>query len=667
MDFFEHQEAARRSTRKLVIFFALAMAGVILAVYVAFAIVLIPPERYQGGRTAYAFELMTNPDSPRQRALSAFDFLLDRPWWDPALFLSVAAGTGMVIAMGGVAKAAQLSQGGRVVASLLGGRLLEPNSGGMEERRLLNVVEEMALASGTPVPAIYLLADEPGINAFAAGFSPSDAVIGVTRGCVQLLSRDELQGVVAHEFSHILNGDMRLNMRLMAAVFGITMISSIGGAVLRLGAYAPRRHGNNGRGGGAGVALIILGGLLYIVGCVGVLFGSLIRAAISRQREFLADAASVQFTRNAAGIAGALKKIGGLTEGSRLMAPRAAEASHFYFGNGLGESMLNAFATHPPLLERILRIDPSFDGEFPAVVGPPRASVSAPPAQRARPPVLVNPSDFVAGVGMLTDAQIYYAGALRRSMPQPLLEAAHEPAGACALVFGFLLARDGAICASQLRGLKGRLEPAQFGEIERLLPEVRSLEPGKRLPLLDVSVQGLRQLSQGQYESFMIAVDDLVWGDQSMDLFEFTLLRLLRRHIGAHFGKADRPAIRHQDWDAIMPDALLLLSALAHAGSGGDAGLADRAFRMGASQLETGERREWPLAEVEECCDLDRIARSLDRLNEATPWLKKNLLFAAATTVMEDREMSLEETELLRAIADSLGCPVPPFAGAERA
>lgn len=661
MDFFEHQEAARRSTRRLVLLFTLGVVGVILAVYVAFAIVLIPPTRYEGGRGAYAFELMTDPDSRRQRELGAADFLLDRPWWDPALFLSVAVGTSLVIGLGGVAKAAQLSSGGRAVASLLGGRLLEPNAGGMEERRLLNVVEEMSLAAGVPVPAVYLMSEEPGINAFAAGFSPADAVIGVTRGCMRLLSRDELQGVVAHEFSHILNGDMRLNMRLMAAVFGITMISSIGGAVLRLGAYAPRRRDDS-RGGGMGAALLILGGLLYFVGCVGVFFGSLIRAAISRQREFLADAASVQFTRNADGIVGALKKIGGLAQGSRLIAPRAAEASHFYFGNGLRESFFNAFATHPPLVERILRIHPSFDGQFPEVV-PEAVSYAAP--QKAAPPRLtrpMNPSDFVAGIGMLTDTQVYYAEAMRRAMPDVLMAAAHEPAGACALVFGLLLSRDGIICASQLQSLKSRVDAAQFGETERLLPAVRALDPTLRLPLIDVAIQGLRQLSPAQFESFMTAVDELVWGDQGVDLFEFTLLRLFRCHIGPHFGGADRPQVRYRRWQPILPEALLLLSALAHAGTARDAEMAARAFRAGVAQLELRERGDWRVGDAAECCDLESISKALDRVNQATPWLKKNFLLAAATTVMEDREMSIEEGELLRAMADSLGCPVPPFA-----
>lgn len=666
MDFFEHQEDARRATRKLVVLFLLAVVGVVLAVYVAFAIVLIPPTRYQGDRATYAMELMMDPDSKRQRAIDGIDFLFVRPWWDPVLFGAVTAGTVLIIGLGGATKAAQLASGGRAVASLLGGRLLEPNASDPDERRLLNVVEEMALASGVPVPAVYLMGDEPGINAFAAGFSPADAVVGVTRGCMRLLSRDELQGVVAHEFSHILNGDMRLNMRLMAVVFGITVISSLGGAVLRLGAYAPRRSGGGSREGGAGigVAMLILGALLYLVGWVGVFFGSMIRAAISRQREFLADAAAVQFTRNPPGISGALKKIGGLAQGSRLFAARAAEASHFYFSNGLRESWLNAFATHPPLEERIQRIDPQFDGVFPEVA--PDAVEAAAPARRAPPrlPKPINASDFVAGIGLLNDAQIYYAEALRREIPGPLVEASHEPVGACAIVFGLLLSEEGAVCAAQLGQLRSGLDVAQFAETERLLPEVRGLDVALQLPLLDLAVQGLRQLSPDQFDAFMAAVDALIWGDQSVDLFEFTLLRLLRRHIEPHFREAVRPVVRYATWEPVLPEALLVLSALAHVGAGGDPARAGSAFRAGSSQLEVGSRQEWPMADEHECCDLGRIDVALLRLRDVSPWMKKNFLLAAATTVMADREMSVEEGELLRSIADSLDCPVPPFARA---
>ena len=241
----------------------------------------------------------------------------------------------------------------------------------LDERKILNVVEEMAIASGTPVPPVYLMENEEGINAFAAGFTPGDAVIGVTRGCIRTLTRDELQGVIAHEFSHILNGDMRLNIRLIGVLYGILLISMTGWLIFRSTAYNTgfntRRDDDDRRGGNPWP---LVGLALYILGYVGVLFGNLIKAAVSRQREFLADASAVQFTRNPDGIAGALKKIGALSEGSKIQAPEAQETSHLFFGEATGH-IFGFMATHPPLAERIRRIDPSFNGDFSQVKLPP--------------------------------------------------------------------------------------------------------------------------------------------------------------------------------------------------------------------------------------------------------------------------------------------------------
>ena len=276
--------------------------------------------------------------------------------------------------------------GGTVVAERLGGRRVFPNTIDPAERRLLNVVEEMALASGVPVPPVFLLSEEQGINAFAAGYSPSDAVVGVTRGCAEQLTRDELQGVVAHEFSHILNGDMRLNMRLIGVLHGILLMGLIGRELLRLGAF----------GGGGALAtkttapphLLVIGLAFMIIGFLGLFIGNLIKAAVSRQREYLADASAVQFTRNPEGIAGALKRIGAAVFGSKLATPRAAEASHMYFAEGIS----SLFATHPPLNDRIARIEPQWDGKYPAAL----------------------PADAVVGIGSDAAAQLWAAAALRQ-------------------------------------------------------------------------------------------------------------------------------------------------------------------------------------------------------------------------------------------------------------
>src|SRR5208282_3509511 len=409
MDFFAQQDKTRRKTKLLVFYFALAVAALIVAVYFASLVI------FTGAQSHYH----RHGEEPQ--------FAL----WNPQLFLGVAAGVLTVILIGSGYKTIALAQGGSVVSEMMGGRPVNPNTTDPDERKLLNVVEEMAIASGVPVPQVYVMDTEDGINAFAAGHKPGDATITVTRGCMKLLSRDELQGVIGHEFSHILNGDMRLNLRLMGIIFGILCLAVIG----RVHLYTRSRSSKDKN------PLPLLGLVLIIIGWVGVFFGRLIQAAVSRQREFLADASSVQFTRNPAGLAGALKKIGGLSYGSKLEAAHANEASHMFFGNGMGESFFHLMDTHPPLAERIRAIDPSFDGGFPPV------SIAEPEviARRVAPPPLRPPIPFpfpgtpraqgglaglappviaaqavMADAGTPTLAHLRYAEGLRVAIPESL-------------------------------------------------------------------------------------------------------------------------------------------------------------------------------------------------------------------------------------------------------
>ena len=292
MDFFAHQDKARKNTKLLVVYFAIAVACIIASVYIASLMIFFGTQSQQ------------QPGEPVR------EFVV----WDPVLFLYAALGTLGVVLLGSLYKTFELSDGGSAVAESLGGRLVNPNTANPDERKLRNVIEEMALASGVPIPKIYVLDDEKGINAFAAGHSPSDAAIGVTLGCMTLLNRDELQGVIGHEFSHILNGDMRLNLRIMGVLFGILCLAVIGRILL----YTRGRDSRDRN------PLMLLGLALIVIGAIGVFFGRLIQAALSRQREFLADASSVQFTRNPAGLSGALQKIGGA--GSQIVSPHAGVA-----------------------------------------------------------------------------------------------------------------------------------------------------------------------------------------------------------------------------------------------------------------------------------------------------------------------------------------------------
>ena len=402
----------------------------------------------------------------------------------------------MVIALGSLYKVSELAAGGEVVAHMMGGRLVDPQTTDLAERRLLNVVEEMSLASGVPVPPVYVMDNEPSINAFAAGFRPNDAVVTVSRGCLQYLTREELQGVLGHEFSHVLNGDMRLNLRLIGIVYGILVLSIIGYFVMRSAGWAGSSSRNSDdRRGDNRAAFFFIGLALYILGYLGVLLGNIIKAAISRQREFLADASSVQFTRNPGGLAGALKKIGGLAEGSRINDPHAHEISHMFFGDAFAGSIFNLFATHPPLEERIRLLDPNFDGSYPAVealpvregAGPvapaalaPRrmrpwrrlasglASGAAP--RRAARPVSTDRDRIVGQVGSPQAEHLEHAGRLVAGLPAAVVQAVREPYAARGVVFALLLSREDQatrnrqwqLLQAQRRAAAGPGRPAAF-------------------------------------------------------------------------------------------------------------------------------------------------------------------------------------------------------------
>jgi Zn-dependent protease with chaperone function len=649
VDFFARQDKARRNTKFLVFYFVVAVLLLIVAVYVAVALIFTGVE-------------LKNSDGE-----ASFN------WMQPELFLWTAFGTLSVISMGSVFKTMALSRGGRAVAELLDGRLVNPNSTDVHERKLLNVVEEMAIASGVPVPQVYVMDNESGINAFAAGHSASDAAISVTRGCMMMLSRDELQGVIAHEYSHLLNGDMRLNLRLMGLIFGILCLTVIGRVLVQT------RGKKN--------PLPLLGLALIVIGWIGVLFGRLIQAAVSRQREFLADAAAVQFTRNPGGLANALKKIGGLSAGSELEAPRAEEASHLFFANGLKSSFFG-FATHPPLEERIRALDPTFDGKFPeavtavddAVVPPPLPGISAlsqpppppraavrppplptahpPPPPGARPPPLPT-ATILADIGQPTTEHLRYAADLHQSLSPSLQAAAHDPLGASALVCAFLLSSEPAARQKELEELGRGTSEAMLQETIRIWPEIQGLPSQARIPLVDMALPALRRLSPQQFEQFRAAVNSLIASDNETDLFEYMLQKIVMRHLETRFFPVGRSVTQFYDLPPLARDCGVLLSATAYAGQD-DPAQARAAFAQGAESLGRIARCEIPWVPPNEC-ELSHLDAALQRFSQAVPQIKKNVLNACAQTVAADGVIQPREAELLRAVADALDCPVPPF------
>jgi Zn-dependent protease with chaperone function len=559
-----------------------------------------------------------------------------------------------VIATGTAYKVASLSAGGNAVARLLGGRPINTNTANLKQRQVLNVVEEMAIASGVPVPTVYLLEDEAGINAFAAGFSPTDAVVAVTQGTVDLLSRDELQGVIAHEFSHILNGDMRLNIRLMGVLHGILVIALIGYTILRGGRITTDR-----KGGSFPILLFALS--LLAIGYVGVFFARLIKSAVSRQREFLADASAVQFTRNPGGIAGALKKIGGFAKGSKIKSPKAEEASHFYFALGL-VTAFEFLSTHPPLDERIRRIDPSFDGKFPKIEYPVIEYVEGPPPPPTTPitdaKLSVLPKELTDLVGKLTQAHIAYAAALVSALPNRVVDQVHEPSGARAVIFALLLSPDSETRRAQFGILNESKDPLVTRNTLEVSSQIEKLPPQARLPLIDMALPALRRLSPEQHEAFRDLVRRLVMADEKCDLFEFTVLHILRRHLDRYFHNTPPPKVKYESLVPLTDECSVLLSGLAQTGHSDDE-LTARAFADGAEEL--GDIGKKLSLRTRKECSLTAIWEALEKLVEVTPKLKRQVLRACTAAVSHDQQVTIQEGELLRAIADTLDCPLPPF------
>ena len=667
MNFFEQQERARRKTGLLVWLFVLAVAGLIAGTYVLVMALFL------GG----VEQMAEQQDVVAQLGPATF--------WRPDIFAGVAFAVGLVVGGGSLYKTAALAGGGDAIAEMLDGRRLETNSTDPTERKVLNVVEEMAIASGLPPPPVYMMDHELGINAFAAGYNSEEAVIGVTRGCAEQLTRDELQGVIAHEFSHILNGDMRLNIRLIAIVHGILLVGLIGYYLLRIAAASGSRRSSNDKGGGT-VPFIALGLGLMAIGFAGTLIGNLIKAAVSRQREFLADASAVQFTRSR-GIAAALQRIASLKVGSNLDCPHASEASHMFFASGVNA----LFATHPPLEERITRINQDYLAErkeevaapvarpsrpvfaagiplprpvlAPAVVGfagddgmpTPAAGTANPPLPPPRvPPPLPTPEQAVDAIGKTTPQQIARSHELLEALPTALRDAAHEPFGARAVIYALLLDADFTSCQKQFELLAAEADPAVYRATLALHKQTAALPREARLPLADICLGPLKDLSPEQYERFRDNVHSLAAADNRLSLFEWALQKVVLHVLDPHFGRQPRRRARRRP---AAVDVALVLSAVSHAGSDGD-DATRAAFQRGAKATGLADLSLQPWNR-----DMfKQLDRALDTLSRIPAKSKARLVKGLAETAAADGKIIPRELELLRAVAIALDCPMPLLA-----
>jgi Zn-dependent protease with chaperone function/uncharacterized tellurite resistance protein B-like protein len=649
MDFFQRQDEARRRTKWLVIGFTLAVCSMVVMVY---------------GVGLMAKYFHYHFDS----------YQIDFNPWDLQLFGITTFFTLLVVGGGCAWKGIELAGGGPAVAESLGGRVVNPNTSDPDERKLLNVVEEMSIASGVPMPQVYLLEYEDGLNAFAAGHTSSDAVVAVTSGCIKKLSRDELQGVIGHEFSHILNGDMRLNVRLISLLFGIFCVATIGRILLNTSSGS-RRDRN---------PLPIVGLLLLVIGSVGYFFGRLIQAAVSRQREFLADASYVQFTRNPAGISGALQKIGGYT--SLIYSPHASDAAHLFFNDVNGSAFFDAMATHPPLDQRIRAVDPNWDGKYHHVADKERdlirteetitgerkkslftdqqlarmiwAGGAMADNANFRPPP-IRPHTVLPDLGNPTPLHLQYAVQLRDALPDSIKNAAHEPLSAAALVYALIVSNDQDLFAKQTAEIEKRFSSEVSQKTQALTPDVAAVARHVRLPVVNLAISGLRTLSPDQFQKFSDTLQWLINSDGRVDLFEFVLQKIILRHLVSKFSTPRKPVVQYYTLNPLMPDCIGVLSALADVGSN-DAAEVQKAFDSGVPFLRGPADMPTVLLPREQC-GVEVVSDALDRLSMAAPIIKKNLLEACTRVVGADGVIQEGEAELLRAIADTLDCPLPPL------
>lgn len=610
-NFFAAQDQARSNTKLLVLLFTLAVITLLILTNLLVMVTLgvMVPEQYQ---------LLLSPQHP--------DWFSQLPWqmmgWVSLLVFAVIA---VVVSI----KRAELSQGGQVVAKALGGRLVDYQLADDKQQQLLNIVEEMAIAAGVPVPPVYLI-NESSINAFAAGYSPADAVIGVTQGCLNLLNRDQLQGVIAHEFSHILNGDMRLNIRLIALLHGIEFIGHSGYFLLRsmgrrraVGAGSSKSKDN-----GGGILGLALG--LMVLGYLGTFFGSLIKAAVSRQREFLADASAVQFTRNPSGIAGALKSIGAATFGSQVKNPNADEMSHLFFAEAISR-WSSLFATHPPLQQRIKRLDPGWDGVFPTETQ------------------LKQQSSEQSSAKVQTRQQ--QSAAVLSVLPAFLLETSRHALSAPALCCACLLQTEH--LEKQWAMVKAHGDPQLLQNIDRLYDEVSRLSGRQKLQLIQIAVPALKQLSQQQFVEFQTLCQNLSRCDGQEDLLEWTILNWLQHCVGSQFN----PSLLHRrdrssDLVQVQQSVLALLSLCAQQAK--DEKLQQQAWSSGLQLLAL------PSATARPAMSFSQLSEQLPALIHSTPRLKQQLWQMLKIAVQADELVNDQEAMLLQALALLLEIPVSP-------
>ena len=640
MDFFEAQDRAKQATWKLLGLYFAAVVLIILSVYLVTLLLL-----------GYASGGVNQP-------------------WNPVLFFIVTTFTLILIISGTLFRIAQLRKGGSAVAEMLGGRKVDSSSSDPNEQKLVNIVEEMSIASGLPLPDIYLLDREENINAFAAGFGTDDAAVGVTRGAIEQLNRDELQGVIAHEFSHIFNGDMRLNIRLIGILNGILLIHLMGMLLMRSTFFmgSGRRSSNNDSGGNAKIALLLLGVALIIIGYIGMLFGRMIQAAVSRQREYLADAAAVQYTRNPDGIAGALEKIGRIKKGAEIKDGHSMEFSHMFFANSFHTALDKLFATHPPLKKRIQAIQPGRDSSHikqkkridkelkkeRRVIENDRGERTSDSPAGPLADTLPLQEILLGAIGTMNERSVQQASRILNEIPSELKKAAHEPFQSKALIYALLLNSNNSSLKEVPAWCRAIFSDDLTKEMNGFLKILQRTKREWSLPLAEISIPALKKMSESQYGLFRQNLRNIISHDNEITLFEFSLEKLVEHRLDHHFKREKTPDVKHHHLKPLGRELSIILSALANASESDR----EKAFSTGLNILQKAapDNTEYLTEDGFTFEDVDSALREFSK--SANP-VKRYLMKSMVHCVMSDNTLELEELELLRAMAEVIGTPIP--------
>jgi Zn-dependent protease with chaperone function len=653
--FFQQQHLARRNSRVMVVLFLLATAAVIMTVDAVVAAI-------------YAWQAWSDGLSSAPRTFG--DAFRHVPL---SVHLTAGIITALIILLVSGMNVARLAGGGAAVARMVGARRLEATTRDPLERRLLNIVEEMAIAAGVRVPAVYVMDGEGGINAFAAGWDISNSVLTVTRGTLEILSRDELQGVIGHEFSHIVNGDMRLNIRMIGVLAGILFIGSIGQFLMR---------SSRDSDGKSSWQMYVAGLALFILGYIGVFFARLIKAAVSREREFLADASSVQFTRNPDGIAGALDQIRTAAAGSNVASRYAEEISHMFFGQAVRMGLASLFATHPPIDERIRRINPQFvssDYRRRRAVAIATAAAEAAGAPAAEPTV----EDLAAGfagvrpggrregdvgiawghsaadsaklVGALEPAKMDYAARLLKALPDPLRASLREPDGARAAIIALLLAPKEEVLRVQLEALKSSSMAALADRAASLTRYTRDLGPACHLPVVDLALPAIKSTSEWDKQDLLRAIHEVINADRRVSLHEFVMLALVRQQLTPRSRALGRRKLAE-----LKDQVRIVLSVVSHASIRADA-VGARAEALHIAMAAGAAEMGLPEEAAHSALTLNTAEAALNELNQLAPLEKARLVRGLFAAVTADGTIRIIEAELMRLVGAVLDCPLPPL------